>query len=106
MGPEQQPPLGGWRPGITLTATRRTVFDAVADRLIPGGHGFPAPSEVDVTTFMTRYIAPDGIVAVWYPFLAESDVTGQLDRLGEATTPGRRSRSRSTGTWRPRATTA
>jgi hypothetical protein len=79
-----KPPLGGWRPGIALTDTQCAVLEAVADQLIPGGDGFPAPSEAGVVAFMARYIAPAGQDAKWYPFLDEADVKDRLDALGVA----------------------
>lgn len=79
-----KPPLGGWRPGIAFTDIQRGVLATVADQLIPGGDGFPAPSQAGVVPFLARYIAPIGQPNKWYPFLEESDVRGRLDGLGEA----------------------
>lgn len=78
-----KPPLGGWRPGIVFSENQSAVLDAVSDQLIPGGGGFPAPSEAGVIAFMIRYIAPAGQPATWYPFLEETDVKGRLDQFGE-----------------------
>ncbi|HEV7827173.1 MAG TPA: gluconate 2-dehydrogenase subunit 3 family protein [Mycobacteriales bacterium] len=82
--PGGKPPLGGWLPPVRLTATQAAVLNAVSDRLIPGGDGFPAPSEVDVLGFVTRYVSPAGQEPKWYPFLGERDVGARLDGLGQA----------------------
>jgi hypothetical protein len=77
------PPLGGWLPGIKFTDRQTRVLNAFADELIPGGDGFPAPSEVNVIGFVARYVAPKGQVAKWFPFLAEEPFKAWLDRLGD-----------------------
>lgn len=81
--PEDKPPLGGWMPGIRLTESQAAVLDATADELIPGGDGFPAPSEVDVLSFIIRYVAPSGTEPRWFPFLGEDDLRARLDALGD-----------------------
>jgi hypothetical protein len=81
---EEKPPLGGWVPGVSFSQTRRLVIDGLADELIPGGDGFPAPSTAGITTFVGRYIAPRGNEARWYPFFAEEEFTDRLDRLADA----------------------
>lgn len=78
-----KPPLGGWLPPIRLTERQGAVLNAVADELIPGGAGFPPPSEVDVLSFITRYVTPAGQDAKWFPFLGEDDFKARLDRLGD-----------------------
>ena len=72
------------RPGIRLTPEQTHALNAVADTLIPGGEGFPAPSAVDVLSFVRRYVAPQGQSPRWYPFLAEQHVTRWADTLGRA----------------------
>ncbi len=79
----EKPPIGGWLPGISITPTQTSVLNAMADRLIPGGGGFPAPSEVDVVSFFRRYIAPEGQEPKWFPFIGESEFHARLDALGE-----------------------
>lgn len=79
----EKPPIGGWLPGISITPTQTSVLSAMADRLIPGGGGFPAPSEVDVVSFFRRYIAPEGQEPKWFPFIGELEFRSRLDALGE-----------------------
>lgn len=81
--PDGKPPLGGWLPSIRLTELQTAVLNAAADELIPGSGGFPAPSDVDVISFITRYIAPSGQEPKWYPFLGEDDFKARLDALGD-----------------------
>jgi Gluconate 2-dehydrogenase subunit 3 len=76
-------PLGGWLPGIQFTDLQARVLNAIADELIPGGDGFPAPSEVNVIGFVARYVAPKRRAAKWFPFLAEEPFKAWLDKLGE-----------------------
>ena len=80
---DAKPPLGGWLPAISLSDRQSAVLAAVADELIPGGEGFPAPSEVDVVSFVRKYVTPAGRDAKWFPFLAEEDFKARLDALGE-----------------------
>lgn len=79
----EKPPIGGWLPGISITPTQTSVLNAMTDRLIPGGGGFPAPSEVDVVSFFRRYISPEGQEPKWFPFIGESEFHARLDALGE-----------------------
>lgn len=80
--PNGKPSLGGWMPGLAFSATQAAALNAVADQLIPGGEGFPWPSEVNVLSFVGRYIAPAGQEAKWYPFLGEEDFLAHIDALG------------------------
>lgn len=75
------PPLGGWLPAIEFNDQQVAVLNAIADELIPGGDGFPAPSAVDIVGFFARYVAPSGQEPKWYPFLAEDDFRIRLDSL-------------------------
>lgn len=77
-----KPPLGGWLPSVAFSQGQTDVLNAVADELIPGGDGFPAPSEVDIVGFFARYVAPAGEESKWYPFLQEDAFKGRLDTLG------------------------
>ena len=79
-----KPPLGGWLPPIRLTGRQGAVLNAVADEFIPGGDGFPQPSEVDVLSFITRYVTPAGQDAKWFPFLGENDFKARLEKLGDS----------------------
>ncbi|GAB3699881.1 gluconate 2-dehydrogenase subunit 3 family protein [Saccharopolyspora tripterygii] len=79
-----KPPLGGWLPPIRLTEQQGAVLNAVADEFIPGGDGFPQPSEVDVLSFITRYVTPAGQDAKWFPFLGENDFKARLEKLGDS----------------------
>lgn len=78
-----KPPLGGWLPPIQLTEVQVAVLNAAADELVPAGDGFPAPSEVDVISFIVRYVAPSDQEPKWFPFLGEDDFKTHLDRLGQ-----------------------
>jgi hypothetical protein len=81
--PDGKPPLGGWLPSIRFTEPQTSVLNAAADQLIPGGGGFPNPSEVDVISFIAKYVTPSGREAKWYPFLAEDDFKVRLEALGD-----------------------
>ncbi|MHA6793003.1 gluconate 2-dehydrogenase subunit 3 family protein [Pseudonocardia bannensis] len=80
---DARPPLGGWLPGVRLTEAQAAVLNAAADELIPGGEGFPAPSEVDVISFIARYVAPSGVKPKWFPFFGEDELRVRLDALGQ-----------------------
>src|SRR4051812_35260601 len=80
--PASKPPLGGWPGTSPFSPAHIAGLDALADTLIPGGDGFPAPSRVDVVSFVQRYVTPAGQDARWYPFLTEEDVKRHLDALG------------------------
>lgn len=77
-----KPHLGGWLPPIRFTEEQAAILNAAADELIPGGDGFPAPSEVDVIAFIARYIAPSGEEPGWFPFLGEEEFKYRIDGLG------------------------
>jgi hypothetical protein len=77
-----KPNLGGWLPPISFTEEQAAILNAAADELIPGGDGFPAPSEVDVIAFIARYIAPSGEEPRWFPFLGEEEFKYRIDALG------------------------
>jgi hypothetical protein len=82
--PGGKPPIGGWLPPVRFTPAQAAVLNAAADQLIPGGEGYPAPSEVDVLSFVAKYVAPAGSEPRWYPFLGEADFGARLDALGTA----------------------
>ncbi len=79
-----RPTLGGWLPGIEFTEQQRRTLGAIADRIIPEGDGFPAPSTVDVVAFFARYVAPAGVEPKWYPLVGEVEFTDRLDALAPA----------------------
>jgi hypothetical protein len=74
-----KPSIGGWLPPIRLSETQTAILNAAADELIPGGDGFPAPSEVAVVSFIVRYIAPAGETPRWFPFLGEEEFKRRID---------------------------
>ncbi|MFG2056157.1 gluconate 2-dehydrogenase subunit 3 family protein [Micromonospora sp. NPDC048930] len=80
--PDSKPPLGGWLPSIRLTEVQAAVLNAAADEMIPGGDGFPVPSQVGVVSFIAKYVTPAGVEPKWYPFLGEGDLKARLDALG------------------------
>lgn len=75
-------PLGGWLPGLDLSAAQTEILNAIADEIIPGGEGFPAPSSVGIGGFFKRYVTPEGQEATWFPFLGETEFKARLDALG------------------------
>jgi hypothetical protein len=82
LGEFGKPLLGGWLPPVGFSEAETAVLNAAADELIPGGDGFPAPSEVNVVAFIARYIAPAGEAPRWFPFLGEKEFKHRLDTLG------------------------
>jgi hypothetical protein len=79
-----KPPLGGWQPGITFTAAQIAALNAVADGLIPGGDGFPAPSTTGIVGYFAKYVTPSGTEAKWFPFFAEGEFRARLDAWAKA----------------------
>ena len=79
-----RPRLGGLASPVTFDATQRAVLDAIADTMIPPHDAWPTPSEVDVATFVGRYITPTGFKNKHFPFADEDGVKAGLDRLGQA----------------------
>ena len=77
-----KPTIGGWLPPVLLTDQQTAVLNAVADQLVPGGDGFPAPSATGVLSFVTRYVVPAGQQVRWYPFVGEERFKRHLDELG------------------------
>ncbi|WP_181410202.1 MULTISPECIES: gluconate 2-dehydrogenase subunit 3 family protein [unclassified Paenibacillus] len=78
-----KPRLGGFAKLIEFTETQAAALNAAADRIIPGGEGFPWPSEVGIVHFIAHYIAPSGEEPRWFPFAGEDDFKAELDKLGE-----------------------
>ena len=80
---EGRPRLGGLLHPITFDGDQAAVLNAVADTMVPGGAGYPAPSEVDIVDFVGRYLTPSGYRSKHYPFAAEDEFKAGLDRLGQ-----------------------
>lgn len=78
-----KPRLGGSVKLIEFTESQSALLNTIADRIIPGGEGFPWPSEVGIVHFIARYIAPSGEKPRWFPFAGEDDLKVDLDILGE-----------------------
>jgi hypothetical protein len=78
-----KPRLGGFAKLIEFTEMQAGVLNVAADRIIPGGEGFPCPSEVGIVDFIARYIAPSGEEPRWFPFAGEDDFKKELNKLDE-----------------------
>lgn len=77
-----KPRLGGSAKPVMFTQEQAAILGAAADRIIPGGAGFPAPSEVGVVDFIGRYVTPSGEELKWFPFAGEDDFKAEVDKLG------------------------
>ncbi|MCG2624427.1 gluconate 2-dehydrogenase subunit 3 family protein [Arthrobacter sp. I2-34] len=78
-----KPPMGG-TPDYRFSERHARILDAFADTLIPAGEGFPAPSEVEISGFIARYVTPAGMEPKWYPRLAAEQIGARLDSLADA----------------------
>ncbi len=78
-----KPRLGGYEKPIKFSEKQAAILNAAADQIIPGGEGFPRPSEVGIVRFIARYIAPSGEEPRWFPFAGEDAFKAQLDKLGD-----------------------
>ena len=76
------PPYGGTPGAVKWSDTEAAILAAAADQIIPGGEGFPAPSEVRILDFIGKYVTPQGKEARNYPYAAEDDFKAALGRLG------------------------
>lgn len=76
------PPFGGVPGAVVFSELEVAVLGAAADRIIPGGNDFPAPSEVGIVAFVARYVTRAGEPAIHYPRAAEPDFKAALGRLG------------------------
>jgi Gluconate 2-dehydrogenase subunit 3 len=86
--------LGGNARPISLTGTQRDVLNALIDRIVPGGDGFPAPSAVGVVEeFFVRYVDADEVTVPHFPYAREASFKAKLDAVGDsvlsADDPGR-----------------
>lgn len=77
-----RPRLGGLEHPVRFTDQQAAVIDAVADTMVPPAPGWPTPSEVDVVTFVGRYVTPAGYRNKHFPFAVEDEFKSGLDRLG------------------------
>ena len=74
--------LGGYVPAVEFSELQVAVLEAAADTMIPAGGGFPAPSEVEVVNFVSRYVTPRNRPLKYFPLAAEDDFKRSLDALG------------------------
>jgi hypothetical protein len=79
-----RPRLGGLLHPVRFTDAQAAVLNAAADTLIPPDPEWPRASEVDVVTFVGRYVTPTGYKNKHFPFAEEDAFTTGLDRLGTA----------------------
>lgn len=79
-----RPRLGGLEQPIRFSDQQAAVIDAAADTMIPPSPAWPKASEVDLVTFVGRYVTPDGSRSKHYPFAVEEEFKAGLDRLGGA----------------------
>ena len=79
-----RPRLGGLQVPIRFDDTQTAVINAVADTIIPPDPNWPTASEVDLVTFVGRYVTPSGYRNKHYPFAGEDEFKAGLDRLGQA----------------------
>lgn len=77
-----RPRLGGLLKPVIFSEQHAALLAAVADTLIPASDGWPAPSEVDIVTFIGRYVTPTGYRNKHFPFAVEDEFVAGLDRLG------------------------
>lgn len=77
-----KPPLGGWLPGVKFTPAQAETLNTIADEMIPGGEGFPAPSAVGIAGYFARFVTPAGQEAKWFPFFGETEFKARLDAFG------------------------
>ncbi|MBV9819549.1 MAG: gluconate 2-dehydrogenase subunit 3 family protein [Solirubrobacterales bacterium] len=73
--------LGGFNPPVRFTDDQAAVLNAVADTIIPPGGGFPAPSEVFIIDFISRYVTPADKELKYFPLAGEAKFKKQVDGL-------------------------
>ncbi|MEQ3548890.1 gluconate 2-dehydrogenase subunit 3 family protein [Pseudonocardia nematodicida] len=83
-----RPRLGGLQDPVRFDETQTAVIDAVADTMIPPDPAWPTASELDLATFVGRYVTPSGYRNKHFPFAEEDDVKAGLDRLGQSFVDG------------------
>ena len=79
-----RPRLGGLERPVAFDDLQAAVLRAAADTIIPPADGWPAASEVDVVTFVGRYVTPSGYRNKHFPFATEDEFKAGLDALGRA----------------------
>ncbi len=77
-----RPRMGGLASPVQFDDLETKVINALADTMVPGGEGFPAPSEVGIVDFFGRYTTPTGYRAKHFPYIEEGDLKASLHRLG------------------------
>jgi hypothetical protein len=78
------PPYGGVPGAVVFSDSEVAVIEAAADQIVPGGDGFPTPSEIGIVAFIAKYVTPVGEPAVHYPCAAEAEFKAALGGLGAA----------------------
>lgn len=81
-----RPRLGGLERPVAFSDGQAAVLRAAADTLIPPREGWPSAGEVDIVTFVGRYVTPAGYATKHFPFAEEEDFKAGLDGLGSAFT--------------------
>jgi hypothetical protein len=76
---EHKTPFGGNPKPIEFTPDQVAALEAAADELIPGGDGFPAPSEVNVLDYIARYVTPRSKDHTQFPNAHEDDFKANVD---------------------------
>ena len=77
-----RPRRGGLLHPIRFSDQQVEVLHAVADTFIPAADGWPGASEVDIVTFIGRYVTPTNYRNKHFPFAEEDAVKAGLDQLG------------------------
>lgn len=81
---ELKNPFGGNRTPVAFSEEQRAILEAAADEIIPGGDGFPAPSEVGIAGFIARYVTPRDQETQQFPNAPEDEFKANVDGLGAA----------------------
>lgn len=83
-----RPRLGGLQNPVRFDETQAAVINAVADTIIPPHPDWPTASEVDLVTFVGRYVTPSGYQNKHFPFATEDQFKAGLDGLGQSFVDG------------------
>lgn len=79
-----RPRIGGLLHPVAFSDLQAKVIDAAADTIIPPDPKWPTASELDLVTFVGRYVTPSGYRNKHFPFATEDEFKAGLDRLGQA----------------------